>query len=118
MLIYPFKYLDDSVQVSFNPDSQGETIMDQFSVADHQRFAELKSEPKKQEFLWSRAALNCTRADLKYIEYQGKKPVLNNGHISLSHCKKGVAAAFSEQLEVGIDIETKRENLWFDCIIR
>ena len=111
MLIYPFKYLDDSVQVSFNPDSQGETIMDQFSVADHQRFAELKSEPKKQEFLWSRAALHCAGTDLKHIEYQGKKPVLNNGHISLSHCKDGVAAAFSEKLEVGIDIETKRENL-------
>lgn len=111
MLIYPFKYLEDSVQVSFNPDSQGETIMDQFSVADHQRFAELKSEPKKQEFLWSRAALHCAGTDLKHIEYQGKKPVLNNGHISLSHCKKGVAAAFSKQLEVGIDIETKRENL-------
>lgn len=111
MLIYPFKYLDDSVQVSFNPDSQGETIMDQFSVADHQRFAELKSEPKKQEFLWSRAALHCAGTDLKHIEYQGKKPVLNNGHISLSHCKKGVAAVFSEELEVGIDIETKRENL-------
>lgn len=111
MLIYPFKYLDDSVQVSFNPDSQGETIMDQFSVADHQRFAELKSEPKKQEFLWSRAALHCAGTDLKHIEYQGKKPVLNNGYISLSHCKKGVAAVFSEELEVGIDIETKRENL-------
>lgn len=111
MLIYPFKYLEDSVQVSFNPDSQGETIMDQFSVADHQRFAELKSEPKKQEFLWSRAALHCAGTDLKHIEYQGKKPVLNNGHISLSHCKKGVAAVFSEELEVGIDIETKRENL-------
>lgn len=111
MLIYPFKYLEDSVQVSFNPDSQGETIMDQFSVADHQRFAELKSEPKKQEFLWSRAALHCAGTDLKHIEYQGKKPVLNNGYISLSHCKKGVAAVFSEELEVGIDIETKRENL-------
>ena len=48
---------------------------------------------------------------MQHIEYQGKKPVLNNGYISLSHCKKGVAAAFSEQLEVGIDIETKRENL-------
>ena len=111
MLIYPFKYLDDSVQVSINPDSQGEAIMDQFSAADHQRYAELKSEPKKQEFLWSRTALNCAGADLKYIEYQGKKPVLNNGHISLSHCKNGVAATFSEQLEVGVDIETKRENL-------
>ena len=111
MLIYPFKYLDDSVQVSINPDSQGEAIMDQFSAADHQRYAELKSEPKKQEFLWSRAALHCAGTDLKHIEYQGKKPVLNNGHVSLSHCKKGVAAAFSEQLEVGIDIETKRENL-------
>ena len=111
MLIYPFKYLEDSVQVSISPDSRGETIMDQFSVADHQRFAELKSEPKKQEFLWSRTALHCAGTDLKHIEYQGKKPVLNNGHISLSHCKKGVAAAFSEELEVGIDIETKRENL-------
>ena len=85
--------------------------MDQFSVVDRQRYAELKSEPKKQEFLWSRAALHGTGADLKYIEYQGKKPLTANGHISLSHCKNGVAAAFSEELEVGIDIETKRENL-------
>ena len=74
MLIYPFKYHDDSVQVSINPDSQGAAIMDQFSIADRLRYAELKSEPKKQEFLWSRAALHGTGADLKYIEYQGKKP--------------------------------------------
>ena len=111
MLIYPFKYLADSVQVSINPDSQGAAIMDQFSIADRQRYAELKSESKKQEFLWSRAALHSTGADLKCIEYQGKKPLTANGHISLSHCKNGVAAAFSEELEVGIDIETKRENL-------
>ena len=50
MLIYHLlKYLDDSVQVSINPDSR--SGHDQFSVVDRQRYAELKSEPKKQEFL-------------------------------------------------------------------
>ncbi|HCP40419.1 MAG TPA: hypothetical protein DIT65_01385 [Cryomorphaceae bacterium] len=111
MLIYPFKYLKESVQVSINPSSRGEAIINQFSVADNHRYAELKSETQKQEFLWSRAALNAAEADLKNIKYQGKKPTIENAHISLSHCKEGVAAAFSEQLEVGIDIETKRENL-------
>ena len=72
MLNYPFKYLEDSVSVSINPESQGKALMGQFSSADKQRFDSITSEAKKEEFLWSRSALHNAGADLKYIEYSGK----------------------------------------------
>lgn len=111
MLNYPFKYLEESITVSINPSSEGEAIVDQFSTSDHTKFSELKTPAKKQEFLWSRSALLQAGAHLESIAYLGKKPITNEAFISLSHCKEGVSAAYSKDLEVGIDIETRRENL-------
>jgi RimJ/RimL family protein N-acetyltransferase/phosphopantetheinyl transferase len=111
MLNYPFKYLEESISISINPTAQGEAIMDQFSTADSTKFSELKTPAKKQEFLWSRSALLHAGAHLKSISYLGKKPIIASAFISLSHCKGGVVAAYSKNLEVGIDIETRRENL-------
>lgn len=111
MLNYPFKYLEESICVSVNPSTQGEAIMDQFSRADTTKFSELKTPAKKEEFIWSRSALLHAGAHLKSITYQGKKPITAEAFISLSHCQGGVSAAYSKALEVGIDIETRRENL-------
>lgn len=111
MLDYPFKYLGESITVSINPSLEGEAIMDQFSAADRIKYSQLKTLEKKQEFLWSRAALRKAGAQLETISYHGKKPVHPDSFISLSHCQGGVSAAYSKDLEVGIDIETRRENL-------
>ena len=111
MLNYPFKYLEESICVSINPTTQGEAIMDQFSTADRTKFSALKTLAKQQEFLWSRSALLQAGAHLGSITYLGKKPITNEAYISLSHCQEGVSAAYSKDLEVGIDIETRRGNL-------
>ncbi len=111
MLNYPFKYLEESICISVNPTTQGEAIMDQFSTADRTKFSKLKSPAKQQEFLWSRSALLQAGAHLESITYLGKKPITNEAFISLSHCQDGVSAVYSKGLEVGIDIETRRENL-------
>ena len=108
MLNYPFKYLEESICVSINPTTQGEAIMDQFSTADRTKFSALKALAKQQEFLWSRSALLQAGAHLGSITYLGKKPITNEAYISLSHCQEGVSAAYSKDLEVGIDIETRR----------
>jgi RimJ/RimL family protein N-acetyltransferase/phosphopantetheinyl transferase len=111
MMEYPFKYLKESISVSINPPAEEKVIMDQFSTADRTKFSALKTPAKQQEFLWSRSALMHAGAHLESITYLGKKPITNEAFISLSHCQDGVSAAYSVDLEVGIDIETRRENL-------
>jgi len=111
MLNYPFKYLEETIHISMNPSNEGEAIMDQFCTEDRIKFSQLKSPAKKEEFLWSRSALKQAGAPLKSIQYANKKAVLKDAFVSISHCKDGVAAAYSKNLELGVDIETKRENL-------
>ena len=111
MLNYPFKYLEESICVSINPTTQGEAIMDQFSTADRQRYAELKTEAKQQEFLWSRSALHASRCSFEIHHLSRQKANhQRTGTLALATAKNGVSAAFSKDLEVGIDIETKSEN--------
>jgi 4'-phosphopantetheinyl transferase len=35
----------------------------------------------------------------------GRKPLVNSGHVSISHCKNFVAVAYRKSTEIGIDIE-------------
>lgn len=111
MLEYPFKYLQQEINISVNPSFNKASVEGQLCISDLERYSTLNSAQKQHEFLWSRAAVNQSGAVLNEIFYNGKKPCSPQGFISLSHCSSGVASCFSNALELGIDIETRRPSL-------
>lgn len=80
---------------------------------DFARFQAFKYDAKREEMLQSRGAMNeaAGRALMNEMSFEGKKPVLSQGHVSLSHCHGAVLAGYSSTLELGIDIETERSTL-------
>jgi len=111
MLSYPFKFLSNSIRVSINPTYHESEIIDQFCSMDAHRYSTFTNPNKKNEFVFSRAALLQACGSISEVTYEGKKPVIANAFISLSHCKAGTAACYSDKLEVGIDIEVERKNI-------
>ena len=111
MLSYPFKFLSSSIRVSINPTYHEADIIDQFCSVDAHRYSTFTNPNKKNEFVFSRAALLQACGSISEVTYEGKKPVIANAFISLSHCKAGTAACYSDKLEVGIDIEVERKNI-------
>ena len=111
MLSYPFKFLSSSIRVSINPTYHEADIIDQFCSIDAHRYSTFTNPNKKKEFVFSRAALLQACGSISEIKYEGNKPVIANAFISLSHCKAGTAACYSDKLEVGIDIEVERKNI-------
>jgi len=108
MLSYPFKFLSNTIRVSINPTFKKVDVIDQLGLTDSNRYSSIKNEKKKNEFVSSRAALSKACGQISRLKYEGKKPVIDNAFISLSHCDKGAAACYSEELELGIDIEVER----------
>ena len=111
MLVYPFKYLEESVRIAVNPQWDATTVLNRLNPEDRQKLDRIKVPAKRDEFLWSRAALIESGVPIEGIRYENGKPLVAQGSLSLSHCKGGVAGCFSTTLEVGIDIETQRPNL-------
>ena len=112
-ITYPFPLLKKEVNVCVNPTKTTLLGTDDLCFEDNKKLASLVSETKKEELLWSRTALSkaLSSTDLKQLYYRDKKPFIEKGNVSLSHCSQGVAAVYSANLEVGIDIETKRSQI-------
>lgn len=111
MLVYPFKYLEESVRIAVNPQWEAQAVLDRLNPVDRQKLDRIKVPAKRDEFLWSRAALMASGVSIEGIRYVNSKPLVEKGSLSLSHCRDGVAGCFSNTLEVGIDIENERANL-------
>lgn len=112
-ITYPFPWLEKEINVCVNPTKTTLLGVDDLCFEDNKKLASLVSETKKEELLWSRTALSkaLSSTDLKQLYYRDKKPFIEKGNVSLSHCSEGVAAVYSANLEVGIDIETKRSQV-------
>jgi RimJ/RimL family protein N-acetyltransferase/phosphopantetheinyl transferase len=111
MLSYPFKFLSSSIRVSINPEYHEADVVNQFCPTDAHRYSTFTNPNKKKEFVYSRAALLQACGAISGLQYEGKKPVIPNAFISLSHCMEGATACHSDELEVGIDIEVERKNI-------
>ncbi|MEZ4922652.1 MAG: 4'-phosphopantetheinyl transferase superfamily protein [Crocinitomicaceae bacterium] len=70
-----------------------------------ERYKGFISDKRKREFVFTRALLLSFGIDLK-IEYRETgKPIINEGHISISHSRNNVIIGYSKNHIIGVDIE-------------
>lgn len=88
---------------------------DFFSPADARRWSEFKPGARRTAFVAARlalaAALRGTPLGIRDLSYDGERPVLPQGYLSLSHGGNWAVAAYNPLLPVGIDVEAPRAQL-------
>jgi len=88
---------------------------DFFSPADLKRWTEFKSGARRTAFVAARLALaealRATSFGIRDLSYDGERPVLPKGFLSLSHGGGWAVAAYHPLLPVGIDVEAPRGQL-------
>jgi nicotinamide riboside kinase/phosphopantetheinyl transferase len=86
-----------------------------FSPSDLLRWSEFKPGPRRTAFLAARLALTevliGTSLGIRDLSYDGERPVLPRGYLSLSHGGDWAVAAYHPLLPVGIDVEAPRAQL-------
>ena len=86
-----------------------------FSPSDLLRWSEFKPGPRRSAFLAARLALTevllGTSLGIRDLSYDGERPVLPRGYLSLSHGGDWAVAAYHPLLPVGIDVEAPRAQL-------
>ena len=86
-----------------------------FSPSDLLRWSEFKLGPRRTAFLAARLALTevlrGTSLGIRDLSYDGERPVLPRGYLSLSHGGDWAVAAYHPLLPVGIDVEAPRAQL-------
>lgn len=129
--ISPDQHLEIKILRFENPDLKN---LDQsiFSSAEKESFKNFKSIKRKYEFyftrfLWQKFDSNQSNQIIQYAP--SGKPIINNGHISISHSKNVVAIGYCKNMVIGIDAEhysnkifhiipkflSKKEQTTFDC---
>ena len=88
---------------------------DFFSPADLARWSALKPGPRRTAFAAARLALaealHGTSLGVRDLSYDGERPVLPQGYLSLSHGGDWAVAAYHPLVPVGIDVEAPRAQL-------
>jgi 4'-phosphopantetheinyl transferase EntD len=81
---------------------------DFFSPADLKRWTEFKSGARRTAFVAARLALaealRATSLGIRDLSYDGERPVLPKGFLSLSHGGGWAVAAYHPLLPVGVDV--------------
>lgn len=89
---------------------EDKTVLNEYPV-DWSRFEKIKAPNKQQEWL-GRQLLFIEAGVLNKVNYlDNGKPVLQQGYISISHCKNVVGIILSNEL-VGLDIQNCTEKLF------
>ena len=108
-----FSELQEELNICFEAITPVEDPTELWCADDREKWQRIASEAKRNEMAASRRAL--LRAgqlhSLEALYFEGKRPCYPNAHISISHCKDGAVAVFSNALRVGIDIEMERGQL-------
>jgi nicotinamide riboside kinase/4'-phosphopantetheinyl transferase EntD len=82
------------------------------SGADEARLARISAPGRKQHFLAARTALASADPNLAAeLNYQGDRPILPSGYVSLSHGGSHAAALYHPHFPVGVDVEGPRAQL-------
>lgn len=88
---------------------------DFFSPADLARWSELKPGSRRTAFVAARLALaealNGSSFGVRDLTYDGERPILPQGYLSLSHGGDWAVAAYHPLVPVGIDVEAPRAQL-------
>jgi phosphopantetheinyl transferase len=76
-----------------------------FNKAELDRYKTFISDKRRREFYFTRVLLRSFELQL-VIEYRATgKPIINEGHISISHSRNNVIIAYSKEYVIGVDIE-------------
>jgi phosphopantetheinyl transferase (holo-ACP synthase) len=76
-----------------------------FSLEEKQRFDSFNSDKRRREFYFTRLLLKSFGVNIS-IQYRASgKPIINEGHISISHSRNTVIIGFSKDHFIGVDIE-------------
>lgn len=82
------------------------------SRVDESRLARISAPGRKQQFLAARVALESAAAGkVPQLDYQGDRPILSSGFVSLSHGGSHAAALYHPHFPVGVDVEGPRAQL-------
>ncbi len=108
-----FSELKEELDIRFEAIVPVEDPTELWCDEDREKWNRIASEAKRNEMAASRLALlRAGQLDsLKALYFEGKRPCYPGSHISISHCKHGAVAVFSNALRVGIDIEMERDQL-------
>lgn len=83
----------------------------ELSPSDFAKFRSFTSKRRRIEFLAVRCLLKTLGCNFQ-IQYSDRKPIIENGYISISHSANMAAVIVNPSIVVGIDIEQKRENIF------
>lgn len=82
------------------------------SSADAERWVAFSNDTRRSHFLAARYALEDIRPGLAAdIQYDGDRPFVKEGHLSLSHGGQHACAVFHPYAPVGVDVEGPRPQL-------
>jgi phosphopantetheinyl transferase len=69
------------------------------------RYKGFISDKRKREFFFTRVLLLSFGIDLEIKYRESGKPIINEGHISISHSRNTVIIGYSKEHLIGVDIE-------------
>lgn len=76
-----------------------------FNPEEKERYSTFISDKRRREFYFTRVLLRSFNLDLT-IQYRDTgKPIINEGHISISHSRNKVVIGYSKDHVIGVDIE-------------
>ena len=70
-----------------------------------ERFNGFKSNKRKREFYYTRVLIKDFHVDYEIKYLASGKPIINDGHISISHSGSSIIVGHSKKYIIGIDIE-------------
>jgi 4'-phosphopantetheinyl transferase len=78
---------------------------DFFTELEQERYSTFISDKRRREFYYTRILLRSFNLDLNIVYRPSGKPIINKGHLSISHSRNTVIVAYSETYLIGVDIE-------------
>ena len=72
---------------------------------ERERFIGFKSNKRKLEFYYTRVLIKDFHGDYEINYLASGKPIINDGHISISHSGNSIIVGYSKKYVIGIDIE-------------
>ncbi|MEX1001505.1 MAG: 4'-phosphopantetheinyl transferase superfamily protein [Crocinitomicaceae bacterium] len=75
------------------------------SVEDRKKYEGFISDKRRREFYFARTLLRSFDVKVELFYRSTGKPLINEGHISISHSRNTIIVGYSKQHYIGVDIE-------------
>jgi phosphopantetheinyl transferase (holo-ACP synthase) len=98
-------------QLIYNKVEVSSFDLDILSPVDRLKFDSFLSEKRRSEFYFTRVLLLDFETEIQIRYKPSGKPVINDGHISVSHSKNIIIIGFSTEHNLGVDIEFMKEKI-------